>query len=116
MKETDFKWKIKVMRDANWTDYKIHWFFIDCLGLTETEFKNHIKTEGEIKKPKEYLQKRKECYFCKEKDVMEHHMSYKPERVIYLCRACHNKLHFVIDKYHKYIKEQMISKNNEKVI
>jgi len=42
-----------------------------------------------------------ECYFCKNKDIVEHHISYFPEKIIYICKSCHLKLHHIIKEYHK---------------
>ncbi len=47
------------------------------------------------------------CYFCNgEKQLIDHHLSYNPQKLIKICLPCHNKLHFLIDEYHKNIKEK----------
>ena len=46
------------------------------------------------------------CYFCGNDDVVTHHISYVPEVIINLCESCHSKLHYVVDEYHKQIKEK----------
>lgn len=43
------------------------------------------------------------CYFCKDKKVIQHHISYAPEIIVLLCRNCHSKLHLLIKEYHNII-------------
>lgn len=45
------------------------------------------------------------CYFC-ENNAIEHHISYTPEIVVYLCKKCHGKLHIIIKVYHDIIKKK----------
>jgi len=33
------------------------------------------------------------CALCGSKDVIKHHVSYQPERIVWLCRSCHRKVH-----------------------
>lgn len=54
--------------------------------------------------PKYYSIKGK-CYFCEKDKVIEHHISYAPEIVVYLCKKCHGKLHILIKKYQEIIKK-----------
>jgi len=74
---------------------------VTTFGYSESDFRILLEN-----KPKEYLQKQKKCYFCGEPKIVKHHISYTPEKIIYLCRSCHSKLHFVIDKYHQEIVKQ----------
>lgn len=71
-------------------------FFATTKGYSKMEFYALLK-----EKKKEYIQKIRECYFCFEKKVEEHHINYDPERLVYLCATCHNKIHFVMEEYHK---------------
>lgn len=67
---------------------------------------------------KVYYNESKECYFCKSKEsIREHHVSYNPQRIMNICLSCHNKLHFVIEEYHKNIKqkEEIIFNLNERL-
>lgn len=70
-------------------------------GYTEKDF--NLLLKGKPKK--EYLQKNKECYFCGNIEIIEHHVNYKPEVILYLCNSCHKKTHFLIEEYHKEIKK-----------
>lgn len=47
------------------------------------------------------------CYFCNSsKQIIQHHLSYNPQKLIKICSSCHNKLHFLIKEYHTNIKEK----------
>lgn len=54
------------------------------------------------------------CYFCNDENIMEHHISYTPEKTIKLCYSCHKKLHNIIDNYHKIVlsKDEIIASFN----
>jgi ribosomal protein L37AE/L43A len=52
---------------------------------------------------KKRIDKPKVCYWCKDKKVKQHHISYSPEIIIWLCSHCHSRLHYVIKMYHQQI-------------
>ena len=38
----------------------------------------------------------KECFFCHSQENLHwHHISWKPEMIVRLCRVCHMKLHWI---------------------
>ena len=42
------------------------------------------------------------CYFCKcLSEIVQHHISYNPEKIIYLCSSCHNKIHIIMKEQHE---------------
>lgn len=92
MKKSEFGWKIKAMRKHKWGEVKIKEWFINIFKLSEEEFNDLLNGKPKRK----YLQKKEECYFCKDKKIIKHHVIYKPEVLLYLCKSCHNKLHFVL--------------------
>lgn len=79
-------------------------------GYSDKDFYELLKE----KPKKRFIQKSKDCYFCKNNKIIMHHMSYSPEVLIYLCKSCHNKLHFLVQEYHKQIKERNVIKNGKK--
>ena len=61
---------------------------------------NHSKPINH-KKIKESLNKEDCCYFCNYSTTIEHHFSYNPERTVFICASCHNKIHKIQEEYHK---------------
>lgn len=57
---------------------------------------------------KKYLNDSKCCFFCDKEKTIQHHISYVPEKLIFICESCHFKLHNLIKEYHK----QTIEKDN----
>lgn len=46
------------------------------------------------------------CYLCNVKGKSEkHHISYSPERIIFLCSSCHKKIHYIFKEHQKREKE-----------
>ena len=67
---------------------------------------------------KKYWNNNRQCYFCPEnKDLLEHHVSYIPEILIYLCKKCHHKHHLIIQEYHKLniVKDKVIANLTDKL-
>ncbi len=40
------------------------------------------------------------CFFCNNNLTIQHHISYYPQVIVYLCNSCHIKLHKIIKEYH----------------
>jgi len=71
------------------------------LGKIENMSKIDIKYKNKNGFKKEYG-KKDLCYFCKSnKFLIAHHISYLPEIIIYLCKSCHRRIHFVLKEYHQ---------------
>lgn len=59
-----------------------------------------------------HLNKPNKCYFSDSSGILvEHHMSYIPEEVLYVSPSNHRKIHFIFRKYHELIikKDQEIT-------
>lgn len=58
-----------------------------------------------VEMQKEEMEQSKKCALCNKfltyfpEDTIVHHVSYKPEKTIVVCRSCHSKIHSNHDKY-----------------
>ena len=54
---------------------------------------------------REEREQKTECVLCGKaldlfsKDTVKHHISYNPEKIVYVCRKCHTKIHLKHKKY-----------------
>jgi len=89
----------RLIKDKGWKKDK---FYRTWASLEWGVVVNHSRpiSPSPFKPIKKYIQDEKKCYFCNNSQVIEHHLSYNPERIIYLCESCHVKLHFIIETYH----------------
>jgi len=54
------------------------------------------------------------CFICNQyRPLIKHHICYKPEKTILICKSCHAKAHQQVTQFHP---SDYINKKNEKII
>ncbi len=88
-----------ILQEVNWGILEKDWIELYDEGIDQSLEVNYCEVcrtiEYEMKEYKsQHFQDFKLCELCGIKDVqVNHHIKYKPEKIIRICRSCHGKIH-----------------------